>query len=88
MITPFDEDSVEWAIDSEVDVIKIASCSAMIDAVRENIKCEYTCSCLSGGLDLNSIDNLVSFLHRAVEFALMHCISVYPTKPKIATYLL
>ena len=84
MITPFDEDSVDWAIDSEVDLIKIASCSSndwplLEKASNSNIPIVAS----TGGLDLNSIDNLVSFFrHRAVDFSLMHCISIYPTKPE------
>ena len=84
MITPFDEDSVEWATDSKVDIIKIASCSAndwplLEKASNSNIPIVAS----TGGLSINSIDNLVSFFrHRAVDFSLMHCISVYPTKPE------
>ena len=70
MITPFDEDSVDWAIESEVDLIKIASCSSndwplLEKASNSNIPIVAS----TGGLDLNSIDNLVSFFrHRAVDF--------------------
>ena len=84
MITPFDEESVEWSLDSKVDIIKIASCSAndwplLEKAANSNIPIVAS----TGGLAINSIDNLVSFFrHRAVDFALMHCISVYPTKPE------
>lgn len=84
MITPFDEDSVEWALDSEVDVIKVASCSANDWPLLEQVSnANIPIVASTGGLDLSSIDNLVSFFkHRAVEFALMHCISVYPTQPE------
>ena len=84
MITPFDEDSVDWSLDSKVDLIKIASCSAndwplLEKASNSNIPIVAS----TGGLEVNSIDNLVSFFrHRAVDFSLMHCISVYPTKPE------
>ena len=84
MITPFDEDSVDWSLESEVDIIKIASCSAndwslLQKASSTNIPIVAS----TGGLSLDSIDNLVSFFrHRAVDFALMHCISIYPTKPE------
>ena len=84
MITPFDEDSVDWALESQVDLIKVASCSAndwplLERASNSNIPIVAS----TGGLEINAIDNLVSFLrHRAVDFSLMHCISVYPTKPE------
>lgn len=84
MITPFDEDSVEWALDSNVDLIKIASCSAndwplLEKASNSNIPIVAS----TGGLEINAIDNLVSFFrHRAVDFSIMHCISVYPTQPE------
>ena len=84
MITPFDEDSVDWSLDSNVDLIKIASCSAndwplLEKASNSNIPIVAS----TGGLEINEIDNLVSFFrHRAVDFSLMHCISVYPTKPE------
>ena len=39
--------------------------------------------CSTGGLSMREIDDLVSFLeHRAVDFALMHCVSIYPTPPE------
>ena len=84
MITPFDEDSVDWSLESKVDLLKIASCSAndwplLEKASNSNIPVVAS----TGGLQINAIDNLVSFLrHRAVDFSLMHCISVYPTKPE------
>jgi len=84
MITPFDEDSVRWASDSEADIIKIASCSANDWPLLEEASAlNKPIVASTGGLDIESIDNLVSFLrHRAVNFSLMHCISVYPTKPE------
>ena len=84
MITPFDEDSVDWAVESQVDVIKIASCSSNDWPLLEKVSnSSIPVVASTGGLDLHSIDNLVSFFrHRAVDFSLMHCISVYPTKPE------
>jgi len=84
MVTPFDEDSVNWASESETDILKIASCSANDWPLLEeasNLNKPIVAS--TGGLNLESIDNLVSFFrHRAVNFSLMHCISVYPTNPE------
>ena len=34
----------------------------------------------TGGLTLDQVDDVVSFLeHRGSDFALMHCVSIYPT---------
>ena len=70
MITPFDEDSVAWAAESEADIIKIASCSANDWPLLEeasNLNKPIVAS--TGGLDIEAIDNLVSFFrHRAVSY--------------------
>ena len=82
MITPFDEDSVSWALEAKTDLLKVASCSAndwplLTEIVKSNIPLVAS----TGGLKVKNIDNLVSFLrHKGSNFALMHCISVYPTK--------
>ena len=81
MCTPFDEESVHVAIDMGFNVLKVASCSAkdwpLLEAIA-NAGPPVVCS--TGGLTLEDIDNVVSFFqHRAVQFALMHCVSVYPT---------
>ena len=84
MVTPFDEDSVNWSLESKIDIIKIASCSANDwPLLEEASSLNKPIVASTGGLNLESIDNLVSFFrHRAVNFSLMHCISVYPTNPK------
>ncbi len=81
IVTPFDEVSVGKCLDHDVDVLKIASCSAtdwpLLEAVAEAGRPVIVST---GGVTLPEIDNLVSFLgHRAVTFALMHCVSIYPT---------
>ena len=79
--TPFDEKSVDEIISIGFDVIKIASCSAkdwpLLQAVSES---GLPIIASTGGLNQNEVDDLVSFLnHRACDFALMHCVSIYPT---------
>lgn len=78
--TPFDEQSVQACQALNVQVLKLASCSAtdwplisaMINANRPVIAS-------TGGLGIYDIDNLVSHLHKRVPaFALMHCVSLYP----------
>ena len=81
MCTPFDEESVGVIREMGFDLIKVASCSArdwpLLEAVAE---AGLPVICSTGGLSLGEIDNVVSFLdHRAVDFALMHCVAIYPT---------
>ena len=84
MATPFDEESVDLIEKLDISLIKIASCSArdwplLEKAARFNRPVVVS----TGGLTLSEIDDVVSFLeHRSVDFALMHCVSVYPTPPE------
>ena len=79
--TPFDEKSVDVIIDMDFDIIKVASCSAtdwpLIEKIAEANKPVIFST---GGLDFKKIDDLVSYFnHRGVDFAIMHCVSIYPT---------
>ena len=79
--TPFDEESVGVIDDMGFDIIKVASCSAkdwpLVEAIAASGK---PVICSTGGLTIEDIDNVVSFFqHQAVHFALMHCVSIYPT---------
>lgn len=81
IVTPFDEVSVGRCLDHGVDILKVASCSAtdwpLLEAVADAGRPVIAST---GGVTLPEIDNLVSFLgHRSVTFALMHCVSIYPT---------
>jgi sialic acid synthase SpsE/D-lyxose ketol-isomerase len=80
MCTPFDEESVELLVDMGFDVIKVASCSAKDWPLLEEVANAGKPAVVStGGLTIEDIDNLVSFFqHRAVDFAIMHCVSIYP----------
>lgn len=84
MCTPFDENSVDRLIDLDVEILKIGSCSAndwpLLEKIAETGK---PVICSTGGLNLKHIDNVVSFFqNRGVHFALMHCVSIYPTPPE------
>ncbi|MCA3245015.1 MAG: N-acetylneuraminate synthase family protein [Azospirillum sp.] len=81
MCTPFDEPSVDAIVDMKFDVLKIASCSAADWPLLEKAATAgLPILASTGGLAMSDIDNLVSFFtHRAVDFALMHCVSIYPT---------
>jgi sialic acid synthase SpsE/quercetin dioxygenase-like cupin family protein len=85
MTTPFDEESVDIAVRMGFDVLKVASCSAQDWPLLEKVAAAGKPVVFStGGCSLADIDNLASFFdHRGVDFAIMHCISVYPTPPEL-----
>lgn len=81
MCTPFDEPSVDRIVEMGFDIIKIASCSArdwplLMKATGTGLPIIVS----TGGLTQEEVDDVVSFLqHRGCDFALMHCVSIYPT---------
>jgi sialic acid synthase SpsE/quercetin dioxygenase-like cupin family protein len=79
--TPFDEKSVEKIAELGFDIIKVASCSATDWPLLEKIACSgLPIIASTGGLQQFEVDDLVSFfVHRGCDFALMHCVSIYPT---------
>ncbi len=81
MSTPFDEPSMELIEALDIELVKVASCSADDWPLLEKIA-EYNRPVVvsTGGLTHEMIDNLASFFgHRAMDFAIMHCVSIYPT---------
>jgi len=84
MSTPFDEKSVDFIERLDLDVVKVASCSAtdwpLLERIAETGK---PVICSTAGLEVAEVDRLVSFFrHRGVHFALMHCVGMYPTPPE------
>lgn len=81
MCTPFDEESVDVIKKMGFDYIKVASCSAKDWPLLEKIASVGMPTIFStGGLEISDVDNLYSFFeHKGIDFALMHCISIYPT---------
>ncbi len=79
--TPFDEPSVDKIVEMNFDVIKIASCSGNDWPLLETAASVGMPMIVStGGLTLDQVDDVVSLLeHRGSDFALMHCVSIYPT---------
>jgi quercetin dioxygenase-like cupin family protein len=79
--TPFDEISVDMCVRHDIEILKVASCSADDWPLLEKIAATGKPVIAStGGLGWAEIDNLYYFLkHRDVEFALMHCVALYPT---------
>jgi sialic acid synthase SpsE/quercetin dioxygenase-like cupin family protein len=81
MCTPFDETSVDKIVEMDFDLIKVASCSARDWPLLETVAATgLPVIASTGGLTQEQVDDLVSFLeHRGCDFALMHCVSIYPT---------
>lgn len=80
MSTPFDEESVDLCLQQNLDIIKIASCSAKDWPLLEKVAASGKPIIVStGGLSIEEIDNLYSFFtHRNCHFAIMHCCAIYP----------
>jgi N-acetylneuraminate synthase len=79
--TPFDETSVDLCSELDIEVLKVASASArdwpLLDRIADANKPVIFST---GGLTAKQIDDLVSFFeHRRTHFAIMHCVSIYPT---------
>lgn len=79
--TPFDEPSVALCAEIGIDVLKVASSSARDWPLLEKVADANKPVIFStGGLTAKQIDDLVSFFeHRRTHFAVMHCVSIYPT---------
>ncbi|MEE2655656.1 MAG: N-acetylneuraminate synthase family protein [Pseudomonadota bacterium] len=81
IITPFDELSVERALNYNVDILKIASCSLADWPLLESVSdAKKDVIFSTAGANLGSIDNMVSFFsNRNINTTLMHCVGLYPT---------
>jgi N-acetylneuraminate synthase len=81
MCTPFDEASVEKIVEMGFDIIKVASCSARDWPLLEKVASSgLPIIASTGGFLQGEVDDLASFfVHRGCNFALMHCVSIYPT---------
>lgn len=84
MVTPFDEQSVTRCVQQNVDILKVASCSAADWPLLEAISATQKPAIIStGGLPIEDIDKVVSyFSHKNADFAIMHCVGIYPTPPE------
>lgn len=81
MSTPFDEESVDVIIEQNIQVIKIASCSATDTPLLEKVaQANKPVVASTAGLRISEIDRLVSlFDSHDLDFAIMHCVALYPT---------
>lgn len=84
MSTPFDETGVEWCMDQGLDIIKIASCSALDWPLLEKAaKARKPLIISTGGKTISEIDKLFNFFsHKGCDFAFLHCVAEYPAPPE------
>lgn len=82
MTTPFDERSVDLAVELGIEILKIASYDIndwfLIEKIASTRK---PVICSTGGSSLKDMDDLVTFFrNREIPFALNHCVSAYPSE--------
>jgi sialic acid synthase SpsE len=80
--TPFDEASVDFAVNLRCDLLKLASSDVndwpLIEAVASK---RLPTIASTGGSKLDDVDNLVRyFQNRRIPLALNHCVSIYPSE--------
>jgi len=82
MVTPFDEASVDKAIEFGVDILKIASSDIRDKTLLRKIaSAGKPVIASSGGAEAHHIDALVEyFASKGLPFALNHCVSLYPSE--------
>lgn len=82
MVTPFDEASVDKAVEFGVDFLKIASSDVRDKTLLRKIAAAGKPVIASnGGASEEHVDQLVAFFaERNVPFALNHCVSLYPSE--------
>ncbi len=80
MATPFDEKSVDWCVEFEMPIIKIASADATDWMLMERIaKTKKPVIVSVGGTSQKDLDDMVTFFeHRSIPLAINHCIAAYP----------
>lgn len=84
--TPFDEGSLEWIEEFDVDILKVASCSIddwpLIERVRHVNRLIVAST---AGASRETLQRFVSMMRsEGRDFALMHCVGEYPTLPEHA----
>ena len=80
MCTPFDEKSVKLCCDHDIEILKVASCSAVDWPLLEEVaKAGKPVILSTGGKSFSQIDNIYNFMtHRNADFAMLHCVGLYP----------
>ncbi len=81
--TPFCEKSVDWVLKKKFDYLKIASCCAnewpLLEYINKKVTKKIICSL--GGLELDEINNLISFFQKK-DIKYLYCVGIYPSEPK------
>ncbi|HZM05059.1 MAG TPA: N-acetylneuraminate synthase family protein [Candidatus Saccharimonadales bacterium] len=80
MATPFDEKSVDWCVEFNMPIIKIASADSNDWMLLEKIaKTKKPVIVSIGGLSLKDMDDMVTFFeNRNIPLAINHCVAAYP----------
>ena len=80
MSTPFDEKSVDWCVEFDMPIIKVASADNNDWTLLEKIATTRRPVIIStGGMSLKDMDDVVRFFKkREIPLALNHCIAAYP----------
>jgi N-acetylneuraminate synthase len=80
MATPFDEKSVDWCVDFNLPIIKIASADSADWLLLEKIaKIKKPVIVSVGGTSEKDLDDMVTFFeNRNIPLAINHCIAAYP----------
>jgi len=82
MTTPFDEASVDFAVEVGIQILKIASSDLNDWPLIEKIaKTKKPAIVSTGGSSLKDLDDLVTFFeNRNIPLAINHCVSLYPSE--------
>ena len=80
MSTPFDEKSVDWCVEFDLPIIKVASADNNDWTLLEKIATTRRPVVIStGGMSLKDMDDVVHFFSkRGIPLALNHCVAAYP----------
>jgi N-acetylneuraminate synthase len=82
MCTPFDERSVDVCVEHGIEILKVASCSAMDWPLLEVVSAANKPVIVStGGTTYSDMDKIYNFfIHRSTDFAMLHCVGLYPVR--------
>ena len=82
MATPFDEASVDWCVEFDFPIIKVASSDVNDWPLLEKIATTRRPAIVSsGGASEKNLDDVVSFFeNRGIPLAINHCVSLYPSE--------
>jgi len=80
MSTPFDEKSVDWCVEFDLPIIKIASADSNDWMLIERIAAtRKPCIISFGATPLKDMDDVVTFFeNRNIPLAINHCVAAYP----------